>query len=45
MKTCTKCGKWGATLRRHDAANAEHWFHTQCWRAFCAWLSGGRQES
>lgn len=37
---CTDCGKPGATLRRDDAADVEHWWHPKCWAAFRAWLSG-----
>lgn len=40
MKRCTECGKPGATLRKDDAADEEHWFHVECWKDFMWWLSG-----
>lgn len=39
-KVCTECGKTGATLRRDDAADEEHWFHIECWKDFMWWLAG-----
>lgn len=35
---CTECGELGATLRRDDAADEEHWFHPAYWHAFNRWL-------
>jgi hypothetical protein len=36
---CTECGKPGATRRHDDCADVEHWFHPECWKRFCDWLS------
>lgn len=38
--TCSDCGRPGATLRRDDAADEEHWFHEECWDDVAAFLSG-----
>ena len=39
-KTCTECGKDGATENHEDAADEEHWFHKDCWQDFVAWVCG-----
>ena len=37
---CSDCGRPGATLRRDDAADEEHWFHEECWADLAAFLAG-----
>lgn len=37
---CSECGSDGATLRRDDAADEEHWFHPSCWESVMSFLSG-----
>jgi hypothetical protein len=40
MAFCTECGRSGARLKRVDAADHVHWFHSSCWKELCAWLAG-----